>query len=84
MNKRWKGLIIFDVVMCIIILLGICLNTNINNKELGLAQSKILFENKNLNFDLAITPEYQKVLAGSTVKIKVDVKNIKMGEVRIK
>lgn len=82
--KKWqKWIIAFDIVMCIIILLGLIFNTNINNKEIGLAESKMLSENKNLNFDVIATPEYQKVLAGSTVKVKVNIENIKMGEVRI-
>lgn len=79
-----KGLIIFDVVISIIILLGLCFNIKISNEKVNLTESKFFSENKDLNFDLAVTPEYQKVLAGSTVKIKVDVENVKMGEVRIK
>lgn len=79
-----KGLIIFDIVISIIIILGLCFNTRIRNEKANLRESKFFSENKNLNFDLSVTPEYQKVLAGSTVKIKVDVENIKMGEVRIK
>lgn len=79
-----KGLIIFDIVIGIIILLGLCLNTKIISEKANISGSKFLSENKDMDFDLAVTPEYQKVLAGSTIKIKVDVENIKMGEVRIK
>lgn len=82
MKKR--GIIIFDIVMSIIILLGLCFNTKISNKNVNLTESKFLAENKDLDFNFVANPEYQKVLAGSTVKIKVDVQNIKMGEVRIK
>lgn len=79
-----KGLIIFDIVIGIIILLGLCLNTKIINEKANISGSKFLSPNKDMDFDLCVTPEYQKVLAGSIVKIKVDVENIKMGEVRIK
>ncbi len=79
-----RGLIIFDIVMSIIIVLGLCFNIKISNEKVNLTESKFFTENRNLNFDFVVTPEYQKVLAGTTVKIKLDVENIKMGEIRIK
>lgn len=82
MKKR--GLIIFDMIMSIVIILGLCFGTKISNNKVNVTESKLLAENQNLKFDFTAMPEYQKVLAGSTVKIKVDVKNIKMGEIRIK
>ena len=82
MKKR--SIIIFDVIISIVVILGLCLNAKSINREFNLRQSEMLSGNEDLNFDVSVTPERQKVLAGSTVKIKVDTKNIDMGELRNK
>lgn len=82
MKKR--SIIIFDVIISIVVILGLCLNAKSINREFNLRQSEMLSGNGDLNFDVSVTPERQKVLAGSTVKIKVDTKNIDMGEIRNK
>lgn len=82
MKKR--SIIIFDVIISIVVIFGLCLNAQSINREFNLRQSEMLLGNDDLNFDISVTPERQKVLAGSTVKIKVDTKNIDMGEIRNK
>ncbi len=79
-----KGLIILDIIISIVILLGICFNEKINTEKDNIIQSRFFSEYKDLNFDFVVTPDYQKVLAGSTLTIKVDLQNIKMEENRIK
>lgn len=78
MKKR--ALIIFNIIMAIIIFIFLCLNTKILNSEFYLAKSKSLYDNNDFNFDFVVNPEFTKTKAGETVKIKLSLQDINMGE----
>lgn len=78
MKKR--ALIIFNIIMAIIIFIFLCLNTKILNSEFYLAKSKLLYNNNDFNFDFVVNPEFTKTKAGETVKIKLSLQDINMGE----
>jgi len=67
-----------------LILLSLSLSVNISSNKVGLTESKLLTENVDREFSFIVTPTYQKVQAGETVKIGLSVENIDMGEDRSK
>ena len=75
-----KELIIFNIIMAIIIFIFLCLNTKILNSEFYLAKSKSLYNNNDFNFNFVVNPEFTKTKAGETVKIKLSLQDINMGE----
>ena len=78
MKKR--GLIIFDVVMSIIMILAMFLNAKTTNKKLSVKESKLLAGNSEYSFDFVADVDYTKEKAGNTVVIKLSLENLSMGE----
>lgn len=79
-----KGIIIFDIIISMIVIFGLCFNVKSINSESNLKSSELFSDNRELNWDISVIPEHQRALVGSTVKVKVDINNIDMGEDRNK
>ena len=75
-----KGLIIFDVIMSLIIMLSMCISIVAHNSEIGIRTQKLMAGNGNRSFSFVAAPEYQKVLAGATVTVDLKLEDIEMGE----
>ena len=78
MKKR--GLIIFDIVMSIIVVLAMFFSTKVTNSKLGVQESKLLADNSEYSFDFVADPGYSRVKAGETVTIMLSLENLRMGE----
>ena len=78
MKKR--GLIVFDIVMSIIIVLAMLLSTKTTNNKSSIKETKLLADNSEYSFDFVANPNYSKVEAGETVTIYLGLQNLRMGE----
>lgn len=78
MKKR--GLIIFDIVMTIIVVLAMLLTSRATTSKLSVEETKLLADNSDYSFDFVADPEYSRVKAGDTVTIMLSLENLKMGE----
>ena len=78
MKKR--GLIIFDIVMSIIVVLAMFFSTKVTNSKLSVQESKLLADNSEYSFDFVADPDYSRVKAGETVTIMLSLENLRMGE----
>lgn len=78
MKKR--GLIIFDIVISIILVLAMFLNAKTTSKKLSVKESKLLAGNSEYSFDFVADVDYTRAKVGDTVTIKLSLENLSMGE----
>ncbi|MBR2786035.1 MAG: InlB B-repeat-containing protein, partial [Clostridia bacterium] len=77
----WKKRVIkIDIIISIFLILFMYFNTTQTEILSGISGTELLAENNSYNFDVSVKPEYAKVKAGETVKLKFGVENIQMGE----
>lgn len=75
-----RGLIIFDIVMTVIIVVAMFLTSKTTNNKLSVKESKQLANNSEYSFDFVADPEHSKVKAGDTVTVMLSLENLRMGE----
>ena len=78
MTKR--GLILFDIVMTVIVVITMLLSSKIATNSLNVEESKLYANNGEYSFDFVAEPEYSRVKAGETVVINLSLKSLNMGE----
>ena len=75
-----KGLIAFDVIMSLIIMLNVCMSLLARNYQIGFLTSKSMAGNGTKSVDVVVTPELQRACAGDTVTLDISLENINMGD----